>query len=221
LLQFATLGTVYARTVGAIDTPRLGLINIGEEGHKGNKTVQEARDKLKNTPLPADFVGFIEGNDVPNGDIDVAVTDGFTGNIGLKMAEGTAQLANHFFKQSFSNSWRGKLAYLIARPVFNRLRQLTDPRQYNGALLLGLQGISIKSHGGTDGVGFANALELAVNTVKGEYIDRVREEFTKMNNSLNHDGESDSSSSYNSNGNGNGKDKKVNNDPIDNTVVSS
>jgi glycerol-3-phosphate acyltransferase PlsX len=190
LFQFATLGTVYARAVGGIEDPRLGIINIGEEGHKGNKVVQQAMEKLSDVPLPADFVGFIEGDDVPNGDIDVAVTDGFTGNIGLKMAEGTAQLASHYFKQTFANSWRGKLAYLIARPVFKRLRQLTDPRQYNGALLLGLKGISIKSHGGTDALGFGNALELAVNTAKGNYIERVGDEFDRLTAKMARDEES-------------------------------
>lgn len=160
LYEFAVMGDVMARRLLSIESPRIGLLNVGAEDVKGNDIVQLAAQKIKASP-DLNFLGFVEGNDFSSGRADVIVTDGFTGNIALKTIEGTARMIVHAMQGALSSSWRGKLGYLIARPALQLMKKQMDPRLYNGAVFLGLRDIAVKSHGGTDGVGFANAIHVA------------------------------------------------------------
>lgn len=166
LTQFAVMGAVFANTVLGRQNPSIGLLNVGAEDQKGNDTIREAAATLKTLALPGRFHGFIEGNDIPAGTVDVVVTDGFTGNVALKTAEGTARLYSSFLRNTFSASLMARLGYLLARPAFLKLKKRTDPRRYNGGVLLGLRGICVKSHGGTDAVGFSNAIGVAHDLLK-------------------------------------------------------
>lgn len=166
LVEFAVMGEVFARTVLGIENPTVGLLNVGEEETKGNDTLKEASNMLREIAFPGEFVGFVEGNDIPAGAVDVVVTDGFTGNIALKTAEGTAQLINAFVREAFRNSFWAKVGYVFAKRSLDKLKNRSDPRRYNGAMFLGLNGVCVKSHGGTDAVGFATAIGLAVDMVK-------------------------------------------------------
>ncbi|MEK9708476.1 MAG: phosphate acyltransferase, partial [Alphaproteobacteria bacterium] len=116
--------------------------------------------------LPGGFVGFVEGDDIPSGAVDVVVTDGFTGNVALKTAEGTAKLINAFVRETFRNSFWAKIGYIFAKRSFDKLRSRSDPRRYNGAMFLGLNGVCVKSHGGTDAIGFATAIGVAIDMIK-------------------------------------------------------
>ena len=166
LTQFAVMGAVFANSVLGRQDPTIGLLNVGAEDQKGNDTIREAAATFKNLPLPGKFHGFIEGNDIPAGTVDVIVTDGFTGNVALKTAEGTAQLYSSFLRNTFGASLMARLGYLLARPAFLKLKKRTDPRRYNGGVFLGLRGICVKSHGGTDAVGFSNAIGVAHDLLK-------------------------------------------------------
>ncbi len=180
LVQFAVMGEVFARTVLGVEKPTIGLINIGIEEIKGNEAVKEAAAILRETTLPIEFVGYIEGNDVAEGVVNVAVTDGFTGNVGLKFAEGTAKLISRYLRESFRSSWRARMGYLLARPALSLLRERTDPRRYNGAIMCGLNGIVVKSHGGTDALGFSNAIAVAVDMAANGFMDKMREDFESL-----------------------------------------
>ena len=180
LVQFAVMGEVFARTVLGVEKPTIGLINIGIEEIKGNEAVKEAAAILRETTLPIEFAGFIEGNDVAAGKVNVAVTDGFTGNVALKFAEGTAKLISRFLRESFHTSWRARMGYLLARPALALLRDRTDPRRYNGAILCGLNGIVVKSHGGADALGFSNAIAVGVDMATHGFIEKMREDFERL-----------------------------------------
>ncbi len=160
LVQFAIMGEVMARRVLHKECPKVGLLNVGAEELKGSAVVQQAAQELRQL-TDMNFEGFVEGNDLTSGRVDVVVTDGFTGNVALKTIEGVAHLIMKTVKDSLSSSWRGKLGYLVAAPAFANVRQHFDPRLYNGAAFLGLKGIAVKSHGGADGVGFGNAIIVA------------------------------------------------------------
>lgn len=164
LVQFAIMGHVFGQRLLKQESPSIGLLNIGTEDMKGNLIVQEAAQTLRTTPH-LNFYGFVEGDDITAGTTDIVVTDGFTGNVALKTLEGTARLIQKMLEESLRQSWRGKLGYLMAKPAFQQLRNRIDPRLYNGALFLGLKGIAVKSHGGTDAVGFANAIHVAASLV--------------------------------------------------------
>ena len=164
----------------ASSSPSIGILNVGVEGLKGNEHVKKAAAILAESPLPIKFHGFVEGDDLSAGTVDVIVTDGFTGNIALKTAEGAVRLFGHYLKESLLSSLRTRLGALIARPALQTMRDRFDPRQYNGAMLVGLNGICIKSHGGTDGVGFANAIVAAVNLVRREFNERIREDLEEL-----------------------------------------
>lgn len=160
LVQFALMGEVLAKSCGiGGDNPSIGLLNIGSEESKGIPVLQQAFEKLKSLP---NFYGFVEGNDITKGTTDIVVTDGFSGNIALKAIEGAAKLMKHFIQEAMSSSLFGKIGYLIAKPAFAKLSKRMDPRLYNGAILLGLKGIAVKSHGGTDEVGYAEAIRVAL-----------------------------------------------------------
>jgi phosphate acyltransferase len=180
LAQFAVMGAIFARTVLGVIQPTIGLLNVGSEEMKGNETVRTAAQLLRSMPLPGVFHGFVEGNDIPAGTVDVVVTDGFTGNVALKTAEGTARLYADFLRRTFESSLVARLGYLLARNAFKKLRRRTDPRRYNGAMFLGLQGVCVKSHGGTDALGFANAVGVAVDLVRNGFNDRIRDELQRL-----------------------------------------
>ncbi|MGH6916748.1 MAG: phosphate acyltransferase PlsX [Geminicoccaceae bacterium] len=165
LVQFAVMGEVFARAVLGIAQPTVGLLNIGTEDGKGNDTLREAAAALRSSPLAIEFRGFVEGTDLASGKVDVVVTDGFTGNVALKAAEGAVGLYSQFLREAFKSSLLSKLGYLLAKPALELLRQRLDPRRYNGAMFLGLNGIVVKSHGGTDALGFANAIGVAADLV--------------------------------------------------------
>lgn len=180
LVQFAVMGHVFARIVLGLPEPKIGLLNIGTEDLKGNEVIRGAAAMLRASPLNRDFYGFVEGTDVTRGVVDVVVTDGFTGNVALKIAEGTAAMYASFLRQAFRSDWRAKLGYLLARPALSRVRAKLDPRRYNGAMLLGLNGVVVKSHGGTDAVGFGHAIDAAVELVRAGTNDRIIEEMTAV-----------------------------------------
>jgi glycerol-3-phosphate acyltransferase PlsX len=155
------MGSVLAADLaGAHERPRVGLLNIGTEDIKGNDTVQVAHNLLG--ALDINYVGFVEGDDIFSDKVDVVVTDGFTGNVALKTMEGAARLITDTMREEFSRSALRKLGYLAARPTLKAFRNRIDPRRYNGASMIGLNGIVIKSHGGTDLFGFQRAIEVAV-----------------------------------------------------------
>jgi glycerol-3-phosphate acyltransferase PlsX len=159
LLQFAAMGSIIARDVYGLASPRIGLLNIGTEDMKGHEVVQAAHALIGAAPL--NYVGFVEGDDIFSGDVDVVVTDGFTGNVALKTMEGVAGLIADRMRQEFQLSLLNRLAGLIARPVLRRAAAGLDPRRYNGACMVGLAGIVVKSHGRADGVAFARAIGTA------------------------------------------------------------
>lgn len=159
LLQFAVMGSVLA-SVNGIDHPRVGLLNIGEEDIKGNEQVKEAAQLLAASDL--NYVGFVEGDGIFLENVDVVVCDGFVGNVALKSSEGVAKLIRHYMTQEFQRNLLTRLAGLIALPVLRAFGHKIDPRRYNGASLLGLQGIVVKSHGGADALAFANAIQVAM-----------------------------------------------------------
>ncbi len=187
LFQHALMGEAYARIVLSIPHPKVALLNIGIEEMKGHEEVQEAAQMLRDTPLPIDFHGFVEGTDLTKGVVDVVVTDGFSGNIALKTMEGTAKLMAHTLEQAIRGSFWGKISYLIARQTFMALRRKMDPREHNGAMMLGLNGIVIKSHGSADAQSFANAILVAKNLVEERINDRISEEIERSGMKHQHD----------------------------------
>lgn len=180
LVQFALMGSIFCRTVLGISQPSVGLLNIGTEELKGHDEIRTAATILRERPFPGRFYGFIEGNDIPAGTVDVVVMDGFSGNVALKVIEGTAQLMNYFLRQTFSSSLLSKLGYLLARGSMQKLKLRLDPRRYNGAMFLGLRGVCIKSHGGTDHEGFANAIGVGYDLIERQFNDRIREELARQ-----------------------------------------
>jgi glycerol-3-phosphate acyltransferase PlsX len=180
LVEFAVMGDVFARAVLGLPNPTIGLLNIGSEELKGDERVRQAAEVLRASHLAPQFYGFVEGNDIPGGTTDVVVTDGFTGNVALKMGEGALKLVFTMLKDVFSSSWAGKLAYLLARPGLERLREWVDPRRYNGAIMLGLNGVVVKSHGGTDAEQFAYATDVAIDMVVHRFNDGIRDGLARV-----------------------------------------
>jgi len=174
LVQFAIMGDMFSKSVLGIKNPKLGLLNVGSEQIKGNTVVKRTFDDLTKMNSKINFFGFVEGNDINKGVVDVIVTDGFSGNIALKTAEGVAELIFTFLKNAYASSLISKLGYLLSKPAINRFKTRIDPRKYNGAVLLGLNGIVVKSHGGTDAFGFSNAIGVAVSLIENSYIDGIK-----------------------------------------------
>jgi glycerol-3-phosphate acyltransferase PlsX len=175
LVEFAIMGEAYHRAVFGGTRPKVGLLNVGQEELKGNDVVREADGLVRNSGLDMDYIGFIEGNDISAGHIDVVVTDGFTGNIALKTAEGTARLVAGWVKEALTSSVIAKLAAgLLSLGALDRLRRRMDPRYINGGVLLGLKGIVVKSHGGADGEGFSSALGLALAMANSDFMSEIR-----------------------------------------------
>lgn len=173
LYQFAVMGYELVRAVEDNDQPRVGVLNIGEEEIKGNEQVKQAAKLLADSHL--NFIGFVEGNDIFSGNVDIVVTDGFVGNVALKTLEGIAKLFSQSLKAEFERNIFTKLAGLVAMPVLKAFKNRYDPRRYNGASLLGLRGIVIKSHGNADRLSFANAIGIAVKEVEKDVPTRIGE----------------------------------------------
>lgn len=181
LVEFAVMGAEFAHCTLGLPRPTVGLLNVGTEDVKGHDEVREAAKILRNNSnLPFEFKGFIEGNDIAHGTVDVVVTDGFTGNVALKTAEGTAKLVTQFLAATFKSSWLSRLGYLLARPALQGLRQRMDPQQYNGGVLLGLNGIVVKSHGAADAAGFANAIGVAIDMARENILDQIARDFRAL-----------------------------------------
>jgi glycerol-3-phosphate acyltransferase PlsX len=180
LFQFALMGDVFARTVLGLVEPTVGLLNVGSEDLKGNDAVRAASARLRETITPIHFYGFIEGDDIAAGTVDVVVTDGFTGNVAVKTAEGIAKLFGEFLEAAFRHSLSARIGYLFARRALRKLRMRSDPRRYNGAIFLGLSGIAVKSHGSTDAFGFANAIGVAVDMKLNGVLDKIRVELARL-----------------------------------------
>ncbi len=176
LFDMAIMGAAMARIVFDIDRPTVGLLNVGVEEIKGVEAVKEAGKMLREANLPnLDYRGFVEGDDLGKGTVDVVVTEGFTGNIALKTAEGTAKQIAEYLRAAMSRSLLSKLGYLLAKGAFSALKEKMDPRKVNGGVFLGLDGVVIKSHGGTDAIGFASAVELGYEMARYELLTKVRE----------------------------------------------
>ncbi len=188
LVEFAVMGDVFARTVLGLPKPTIGLLNVGSEELKGDDRVRLAADVLRASHIAPQFHGFVEGHDIAAGTTDVVVTDGFTGNVALKTGEGALKLAFDLLRQVFSASLAGRIAYLLARPGLERLRTWLDPRRYNGAVMLGLNGVVVKSHGGTDAEGFAHAMDVAMDMVTHGFNDHIREGLARVGGSAPQDG---------------------------------
>ncbi len=180
LVEFAVMGDVFARTVLGLTAPTIGLLNVGSEEGKGDDTLRRAADLLRASHIGPQFHGFVEGHDIAAGTTDVIVTDGFTGNIALKTGEGALKLIGQLLRQVFSAGIAARIGYLLARPGLDRLREWLDPRRYNGAVMLGLSGVVVKSHGGTDAQGFAHAVDVAMDMVVHRFNDRMREGLGKI-----------------------------------------
>jgi len=173
LVDFAIMGAAFARAIFNVDRPSVGILNVGSEDVKGNDAVKGAAHILRNANLNMEYAGFVEGDDISEGEVDVIVTDGFTGNIALKTAEGIAKLIVEFLRAALTSSVFGKLGALIASGALKSLRRKLDPRASNGGIFLGLNGVVVKSHGGTDALGFASALDMAIGMAKSGVIPRI------------------------------------------------
>lgn len=176
LVDFAVMGAAMARAVFSVQRPKVGLLNVGVEEVKGIEEVKTAGRLLKDADLPElDYVGFVEGDDIGRGTVDVVVTEGFAGNIALKTAEGTARQMAQYLRAGITRTWLARLGYLLAKSAFDRLKEKMDPRKVNGGVFLGLNGIVIKSHGGTDAEGFASAVALAHDMAVAQLPHRIVE----------------------------------------------
>jgi glycerol-3-phosphate acyltransferase PlsX len=176
LIDLAVMGAAMARVVFDIDRPTVGLLNVGVEEIKGNEQVKQAAQILREANLEyLDYRGFIEGDDLGKGSVDVVVTEGFTGNIALKTAEGTAKQISAYLKAAMSRTLMAKIGYLFARGAFGALKDRMDPRKVNGGVFLGLEGIVIKSHGGADPIGFASAVDLGYDMARHELMNKLRD----------------------------------------------
>src|ERR687897_1832470 len=175
-VDLALMGAAMARIVFDLDRPTVGLLNVGTEEIKGIEAVKEASRLLRESSLPfLAYKGFVEGDDLGKGTVDVVVTEGFTGNIALKAAEGTARQIGEYLRSAMTRTWTARIGYLFARQAFDALRDKMDPRKVNGGVFLGLDGVVIKSHGGADALGFASAIDIAYDMAHYELMRTIRE----------------------------------------------
>lgn len=184
LTDFALMGAAMARAIFHIERPSVGLLNVGTEEIKGNEDVKAAHALLKNTELPLDYKGFVEGDQIGHGAVDVVVVEGFAGNIALKTAEGTARQIGVYLKGAMTSSLVTKIGALLARGGFRVLKEKMDPRRVNGGTFLGLNGIAVKSHGGTDAYGFASAVDLAYEMADSGLISRLASDIESFHHKL-------------------------------------
>ena len=182
LVTLAVMGSAMASVLFDLDRPTVGLLNIGVEEIKGHEEIREAAELLRSMNLSQlNYIGFVEGDGIGKGLADVIVSEGFSGNIALKAAEGTARQISEFLREALSSRWLSRIGYLLARPAFRALRDKLDPSKSNGSVVLGLNGIVVKSHGGTDADGFAYAVDVGYEMVRYDLL-------TKINQMLNRDG---------------------------------
>jgi glycerol-3-phosphate acyltransferase PlsX len=187
LIDLAIMGSAMARIIFDLDRPTVGLLNVGVEEIKGVEEVKAAGRVLRGAGFPhLDYHGFVEGDDLGKGTVDVIVTEGFTGNIALKTAEGTAKQIAQYIRDAMNHSWSSRLGYILARGAFNALRDKMDPGKVNGGVFLGLDGVVIKSHGGADAEGFAGAIEVGYDMVRHELLGKIREMIAEANEARAH-----------------------------------
>lgn len=184
LVEFALMGEIFAKVVLGLPNPSFGLLNVGSEEGKGDEILRAAAATLRESPIGKQFHGFVEGHDIAAGTVDVVVTDGFTGNVALKTGEGALKLVGDLMKKVFNSSLLSKAGYVLARSGLRRLRELLDPRRYNGAMLLGLNGVVVKSHGGTDAYGFAHAVDVAMDLITNDFNSRIAQGLEAMDRAL-------------------------------------
>ena len=180
LREFAVLGEAYFRALYKKDKPSVGLLNVGTEDLKGNAVIQAAHDSLSCSELGLNYVGFVEGGDISMGDVDVIVTDGFTGNVALKTGEGTARLLGKFITAALQDNFWSKIASIFNLPALRRMKKRMDPRRGNGGVFLGLNGIVIKSHGGTDHIGYASALLVALEMADSPFLEEIESNLSAL-----------------------------------------
>lgn len=180
LAEFAIMGDILARHALGIEKPRVALLNIGAEEMKGKEEIHQAAHMIKNSKMHLNFRGYIEPHEIPNGVADVIISDGFTGNIALKSIEGTAKLVVRLIKDSIKHSFLAKLGLPFMLGVMLRIKKTMDPRLYNGAMFVGLNGLSVKSHGGTDALGFSVAVNNALTLVRQNFVATIRAEVEKV-----------------------------------------
>ncbi len=180
LAQFALMGEIFAKNTLGIAKPKVALLNIGAEEQKGKEEIKQAAQIIKNSNLAMNFVGYIEPHEIPLGKADVIVADGFTGNIALKSIEGTAKLVMRLLKQYIKGSFMAKLGIPFMLGAMMKMKKTMDPRLYNGAMFVGLNGLSVKSHGGTDALGYSVALENAYKLAKQDFVPTLSAELEKV-----------------------------------------
>ena len=180
LCEFAFMGEILAKRALGIKKPRVALLNIGAEEMKGREEIKQAAQMIKNSHIDMDFIGYIEPHDIQNGIADVIVADGFTGNIALKSIEGTAKQLIHMFKGAIKKSLLAKLGLLFMIPALWKIKKIMDPRLYNGAMFIGLNGLSVKSHGGADSFSFSKSIENAIHLIRQDFIPTIRQEVDKV-----------------------------------------
>ncbi len=186
LVEFAIMGEAMSSCLFGKEHPTVGLLNIGTEEVKGNDSVKEAGRLLREMKLPLRYEGFVEGDDIGKGKVDVVVTEGFTGNVAIKTAEGTARMINTFMRQALMSTVISKLGALLASGAFTKLRDRLDPRKHNGGVFLGLNGVVVKSHGSTDALGFATAIEVAIDMVRNGLTQRIAMDVAEVHGMLPH-----------------------------------
>jgi glycerol-3-phosphate acyltransferase PlsX len=186
LVEFALMGAAMARALFGIERPSVGLLNIGVEEIKGVDELKAAAAILRDAPLSLTYRGFVEGDDIGHGAADVVVTDGFTGNIALKTAEGTAKQIGEYLRAAMGRSLLARIGAALAMGAFRALKEKMDPRQLNGGIFLGLNGIVVKSHGGTDATGFASAVDLAYDMASSGVVKRLADDVARLHAELEH-----------------------------------
>jgi glycerol-3-phosphate acyltransferase PlsX len=180
LVEFAIMGEAFHRAIHGVKRPTVGLLNVGAEDQKGHDEIRAAAKLIRESGLDMEFHGFVEGDDISKGTVDVVVTDGFTGNIALKTAEGTARLVSAFLKEALTSGPVAMLGAAIARPALMRLRERMDPRTVNGGVFLGLNGLVVKSHGSADGPSFAAAVRVAIRMAGSHFRDEVAANLSRI-----------------------------------------
>ena len=176
LVALAVMGSAMASVLLDLERPSVGFLNIGVEEIKGHEEIREAAELLREMNLPQlNYTGFVEGDGIGRGDADVIVAEGFSGNIALKAAEGTARQINEFLRAALSRRWLSMVGYLLAKPAFQALREKLDPRRSNGSVLLGLNGIVVKSHGGIDADGFAYAVDVGYEMARYDLLNKINQ----------------------------------------------
>lgn len=180
LVEFAVMGEAMARCLLGLEKPTVGLLNVGVEEIKGQEQVKEAGRILRDSRLPIEYMGFVEGDDIGKGTVDVVVTEGFTGNIALKAAEGTAKQLSAYLRQCLQRTLLSKIGALLAQGAFRALKDRMDPRKHNGGVFLGLNGVVVKSHGGTDALGFATAIDVTLEIVRNDLVNKIKTDVELM-----------------------------------------